>query len=176
MRYKNVLSIVLAASLGVAIGAAIKVGYALPGFLPTTDLFMLIVTSPPGMLALKATSGKAGVMIADVIRAFACSVSAGLIAGVLLHKIKYQRVFCYSALWLPISNGVLGYLTIFTATNVPPVVMASAQAKFGELLWANLCIYGWYFFALYIAFAVSTRVMHNISVKRDAPQAARSLP
>jgi hypothetical protein len=176
MRYKNALSIVLAASLGVAIGAGIKVGYALPGFLPTTDLFMFVVTSSPGILALKATSGKAGVMIAAVIRAFACSVSVGLIAGVLLHKIKYQRVFCYSALWLPISNGVLGYLTIITATNVPSAILASAQAKFGYLLWVNLCIYGWYFLALYIAFAISKRFTRNNSVKRDSPQAARPLP
>ena len=46
MRFRSLLSFLFAVVLGVIIAVAIKVGYALPGFLPTSDLFMFVLESP----------------------------------------------------------------------------------------------------------------------------------
>lgn len=176
MSPKNILSCLLALVLGAIAGAVIKVGYTLPGVLPTSDLYTYIVNSPLGLVALKATSGKAGLMIAVVMRAFPWSVAVGAIAGLILHKITYQRVFCYSALWLPIANAVLGYISLSEISTSHPEYFPAIKQAFGDLLWVNSSVYGWYFLALYLFFAISRRFVPKNPVSDIRNMGVTELP
>lgn len=167
MPIKTILSCLFALVLGSIAGAVIKVGYTLPGVLPTSGLFTYIVTSPLGLTVLKATAGKAGLMIAVVMRAFPWSVIVGAIAGAVLHKLTYQRVFCYSTLWLPIANAVLGQISLGEIATSSPEYFPAVQEAFGNLLWVNFSVYGWYFLALYSSYAVLKRFMHNNLAQRS---------
>jgi len=158
MRLRTLLSWLLAVTLGALVGFVIKVGFVLPGVLPTADLFMFMLESPLGKMALKARGGEAGVLIAIVIRALTCSVVAGVIAGAVLHKFRFPRAFCYSALWLPIRDFVFGYLGVLAATASSSTQVAIMQENFGRLVWTDLWVYGWYFLALYVSFAVASRI------------------
>lgn len=161
MPSENILSCLLTLVLGAIAGAVIKIGYTLPGVLPTSGLYTYIVTSPLGLMALKATSGKAGLLIAVVMRAFPWSVVVGAIAGLTLQKLTYQRAFCYSALWLPIANAILGYISLSEVSTSHPEYFPAIKRAFGDLLWVNSSVYGWYFLALYLSYTISKRFMHN---------------
>jgi hypothetical protein len=158
MRFRTFLSFLFAVLLGVAVAVVVKVGFALPGVLPTSDIFMLILESPLGRFALAKRGGEGGVLIAIAIRAFTCSVIAGAIAGAVLRKLRFKRVFCYSALWVPIGNVVLGYIALSAASVSNPENVAAMQKNFGQLVWTDLWVYGWYFLALYVSFIVTNRI------------------
>jgi hypothetical protein len=165
MRFRTLLSCSLAVVVGAIVGIAIKIGYALPGFLPTTDLFMFILESPLGKAALRARGGEAAVLITIVIRAFTCSVLAGVIAGAILRKIRFKRVLCYSALWVPIVDFVLGFLFLSTASVSNPEQVDIMQKNFGQVVWTDLWVYGWYFLALYASFSV----VNHITLRSTGP-------
>lgn len=171
MRFRSLLSFLFAVVLGVIIAVAIKVGYALPGFLPTSDLFMFVLESPLGKYALKTRGGEGGVLIAIAIRAFTCSVLVGAIAGAVLRKIRFQRSFCYSALWLPLVNVTLGYLALSAASASSPEQVAVMQKNFAQVVWTDLWVYGWYFLALYVSFVVANRItLRSTGPARKAAQ------
>ena len=158
MRFRSIFSWFIAALLGAIVGAAVFVGYALPAILPPpTDLFMYLITSDLGREAIRATSGKAGSMLANVLRAFPVSVILGCVAGLLLRKFSFPRVFCYSALSLPVYRTLSWYIAISEASTSSPQHLPALQSKFGDVLWVNLCVYGWYFIALYISYAVANQ-------------------
>lgn len=157
MRLKPAISFVIAALLGTVAGVAVYVGYVLPGVLPTSDLFVYLVASEWGLAALHATSGKAGLMIAIAMRAFPYSVALGIVAGLCLWRFTFPRVFCYSALCLPVIRTVVGYVSISEISKSAPHYVSALEGRFGEVLWVHLCVYGWYFLALYLAYVISSR-------------------
>lgn len=157
MRLKPIVSFVIAALLGALAGASIYIGYVLPGVLPTSDLFAYLVTSEWGLAALRVTSGKVGLMIAIAVRAFPYSVALGIVGGLFLWRFKFPRVFCYSALWLPVVRTVAGYFTISEVSISAPHYVPALEGRFGEVLWVHLCVYGWYFLALYLAHVITSR-------------------
>ena len=172
MRFRTLLSFLFAVVLGAIVGFVIKIGYALPGFLPTSDLFMFILELPLGKFALKTRGGEGGVLIAIAIRAFACSVTVGVIAGAVLRKVKFRRLFCYLALWLPIVDVTLGYRALIAASATTPERVATMQTNFGQVVWVDLWVYGWYFLALYVSFAVANRItLRSTGPARNAAQA-----
>jgi hypothetical protein len=77
MRLRTFLSFLFAVLLGTVVAVVIKVGFALPGVLPTSDTFMFILESPLGRFALAKRGGEGGVLIAIAIRAFTCSAMDG---------------------------------------------------------------------------------------------------
>jgi len=158
MRLRTFFSFLFAVLLGAAVAVVIKVGFALPGVLPTSDIFMFILESPLGRFALAKRGGEGGVLIAIAIRAFTCSVIVGAIAGALLRKFRFKRVFCYSALWVPIGNVALSHITLSAASVSNPEEVAAMHKNFGQLVWTDLWIYGWYFLALYVSFIVTSRI------------------
>lgn len=158
MRLRTFLSFLFAVLLGALVAVVIKVGFALPGVLPTSDIFMFILESPLGRFALAKRGGEGGVFIAIAIRAFTCSVIAGAIAGVLLRKLRFKRVFCYSALWVPIGNVALGYFALSAASTSSPEQLVAMQRNFGQLVWTDLWVYGWYFLALYVSLIITSRI------------------
>lgn len=158
MRLRTLLSWLLAVTLGALVGFVIKVGFALPGVLPTADLFMFILESPLGKMALKMRGGEAAVLIAAVIRAFTCSVLAGVIVGAVLHKFRFPRALCYSALWVPVIDCIFGYLRVVAASASSSTQVATVQENFGRVVWNDLWVYGWYFLALYVSFVVTSRI------------------
>jgi hypothetical protein len=158
MRLRTFLSFLFAVLLGAVVAAVIKVGFALPGVLPTSDIFMFILESPLGRFALAKRGGEGGVLIAIAIRAFTCSVIVGAIAGALLGKLRFKRVFCYSALWVPVGNVALGYIALSATSISNPEQVVAMQKNFGQLVWTDLWVYGWYFLALYVSFIVTSRI------------------
>jgi len=158
MRLRTLLSWFLAVTLGTLVGFVIKVGFALPGVLPTADLFMFLLESPLGKMALKMRGGEAGVLIAIVIRAFTCSVLAGVIVGTVLHKFRFPRAFCYSALWVPVIDCIFGYLRVVAASASSSTQVATVRENFGRVVWTDLWVYGWYFLALYVSFVVASSI------------------
>lgn len=177
MRYKTVLSFLFAVLTGTAVAVVVKIGYVLPGVLPTSGIFMFILESPLGRFALATRGGEGGLLIAIAIRAFACSVVAGAIAGALLGKIRFKRVFCYSALWVPLGNVALGYRALSAAPAADLEQVAAMQKALGQLVWTDLWIYGWYFLALYVSFIVASRITMRSSVPvRQAVQVGEIKP
>lgn len=160
-KFRILLSFLFALLLGAIFAFVVTVGYVLPGFLPTTDVFMFILESPLGKYALEKRGGEGGLLIAIVIRAFTCSVLAGAVAGAVLHKIRFQRAFCYAALWVPLVNTYIGYLAVSAASASSPGRVAAMQQNFGQAVWADLWIYGWYFLALYISFLVTNSIIRR---------------
>lgn len=157
MRLKPAISFLFAVLLGAAVGVAIMLGYALPGILPAGGLFMFILDSPLGHFALQRRGSEGGLFIAIAIRAFPYSVVAGVVAGMMIRKIRFKRAFCYSALWVPLGNILLGYLAVSTTvSNVEGISII--HKNFGLLVWKDLCVYGWYFIALYISSIVTNRI------------------
>ena len=172
MGFRSLLSFVFAVVLGAVVAVAIKIGYALPSVLPTRELFIFILESPLGQYALKARGGEGGVLIAIAIRAFTCSVLVGAIAGAVLRKIRFQRSFCYSALWVPLVDVTLGYLAVSAASASSPEQVAIMQKNFGQVVWTDLWVYGWYFLALYVSFFIANRItLHSTGLARKAAQA-----
>ena len=165
----KLLSLIPAVLLGVLFSAIIKIGYALPSVLPTTDIFMYIITSPLGVWAVKSIGGNAGVMIAVLINSFSNSVLIGVLAGIVLHNLFYQRIFFYSTLWLPISNFILGYITLFNISNSDAVYIPKLQEMFGRIIWTNFCVYSWFVMALFISFQATRKFMRNQSAKLVQP-------
>lgn len=159
MRLKTFFSFLFAVLLGAAVAVVIKVGYVLPGILPTSDIFIFLIESPLGRFALAKRGGEGGVLIAIAMRAFPYSVIAGAIAGAVLTRLRFKRAFCYSALWLPISNVVLGYLDLSSASISNPESVVAMQKQFGQVVWTNLWVFGWYFLALYLSFIVTSRMI-----------------
>lgn len=158
MQLRTFLSFLFAVVLGTVVAVVIKVGFVLPGVLPTSDLFMFILESPLGRFALAKRGGEGGVLIAIAIRAFTCSVIVGAIAGALLEKLRFKRVFCYTALWVPIGNAALGYVALSAASASHPEQIATMNRDFGRLVWTDLWVYGWYFLALYVSFIIASRI------------------
>jgi hypothetical protein len=158
MRFRSLISFLFAVLLGAAFAVAVKIGFALPGVLPTSDIFMFILESPLGKFALATRGGEGGVLIAIAIRAFTCSVIAGAIAGVLVRKLRFKRAFCYSALWVPLGNVTLGYLALSTASAFNSEQVVAMQKSFGLSVWTDLWVYSWYFLALYISFIVASHI------------------
>ncbi|MDQ5903528.1 MAG: hypothetical protein QG672_1119 [Pseudomonadota bacterium] len=157
MRLKPALIQLGTAVLGAVVGVVIYVGYALPAILPPpTELFMFLLNTDLGHAAIRATSGKAGVLLAHVLRAFPFSVTFGAVAGVLLYRLSSPRLFCYSALVFPIMTALSWWYFFFVDTSASSAA-AGAQAKLGELFWVYLWVYGWYFLALFICYAISAR-------------------
>lgn len=144
--------------LGAVVGVALYIGYALPGILPpASGIFMFLIDTEPGQAALRATSGKAGVFLAQVLRAFPFSAVLGVVAGALLHRLSFPRLFCYSALAFPLLTALSWwYFLAFDASA--SAVGPAAQARLGELFWVYFWVYGWYFLALFISFAVSGKL------------------
>ena len=161
MRLRTLLSWLLAVTLGALVGFVIKVGFALPGVLPTADIFMFILESPLGKMALKMRGGEAAVLIANVMRAFTCSVLAGVIVGAVLHKFRFPRALCYSALWVPTIDFIFGYLRVVDSSTSSSTQVATVQQNFGRVLWNDLWVYGWYFLALYVTFVVASRIIRR---------------
>lgn len=142
--------------LGTFVGVVIYVGFALPAILPPpTGLFMFLIDTDLGHAAMRATSGKAGVLLANVLRAFPFSVTVGLVAGALLHRLPFPRLFCYSALAFPLFSALSWWYFLFVDPSAPAAPMP--PARLGELFWAHLWVYGWYFLALYISYAILAR-------------------
>jgi hypothetical protein len=158
MHYRTFLSFLGAALLGAALAAAVKTGFILPGVLPMTHLFMFILESPLGKLALSMHGSEGGMLIAMPLRAFAYSVVIGAVAGVMVRKLRFKRVFCYSALWLPLADFVMGYLQASDAASTYAEQLAIMQKNIGLAIWADLWIYGWYFLALYLSFIIANRI------------------
>ena len=153
MQLKPTLLQLGTALLGAVVGVAIYVGFALPAILPPpTDLFMFLIDTDLGHAAMRATSGKAGVLLANVLRAFPFSVTVGVVAGALLHRLPFPRLFCYSALTFPLFSALSWWYFLFVDTSAPVAPMP--PARLGELFWAYLWIYGWYFLALYTSYAI----------------------
>ena len=158
--------------MGAAIAVVVKVGYALPGILPTSDLFMFIIESPLGRYALEKLGGEGGVLIAIALRPFGCSVVTGIIAGAVIKKFRFKRVFCYSALWVPLGNAFLGYLALSAASAGSQEQMIAMQKNFARLVWTDLWVYGWYFVALHISLIVTKRITrHSTGPAQRAAQA-----
>ncbi len=132
---------------------------------------MFILESPLGRFALANRGGEGGVLIAIAIRAFTCSVITGAIAGTLLRKLRFKRAFCYSALWVPIGNVIVGYIALSTASVSSPETVGAMQKSFGQLVWTDLWVYGWYFLALYVSFIVTSRITLRSTGPRKAAQA-----
>lgn len=158
MRFKNFLSFLFAVLLGAAFAVVVRIGFALPGILPTSDIFMFILESPLGKFALAKRGGEGGVLIAIAIRAFTCSAIAGTIAGVIIGKLRFKRAFCYSALWVPLGNVAVGYATLSAAPASNSEQFLAMQEGIGRLAWTDLWVYGWYFLALYVSFIVTNRI------------------
>ena len=98
-------------------------------------------------------------MIAIAVRALTCSVLVGIIAGVFLRKIRFKRVFCYAVLWVPLMDFVIGYLQLhFAYSSLRPEQVAAGQKNFGQIVWADLWVYGWFFLALYVSYAIANRI------------------
>lgn len=169
MRSRSLLSFLFAVVLGAVVAVAIKIGYALPSVLPTSDLFLFILESPLGKFALKTRGGEGGVLIAIAIRAFTCSVLVGAIVGVMLRKIRFQRSFCYSALWVPLVDVTFGYLAVSAASTSRPEQLAIMQKNLGQVVWTDLWVYGWYFFALYVSFIIANRITLRSTVHAQKP-------
>ncbi len=159
MHKKKLFSLISAILLGSLFGAIVKIAYALPSPLPTTGFYMYLITSPLGMLMLDSFGGKAGVLIAVLIKAAPNSMLIGIVAGITLHNINCQRTFFYSTLWLPMSNAILGYISIFNISDADVIYLPKLQEMFGSLLWQNFCIYSWFILSLFISFIVSRRIM-----------------
>lgn len=105
---------------------------------------------------MRATSGKASLLLANVLRAFPFSVALGLISGAVLHRLASPRLFCYSALAFPLISALSwGY---FLLVDVTPTSTSMPPSRVGQLFWAYFCIYGWYFFALFISNATIVRI------------------
>jgi hypothetical protein len=158
MRFRSLRSFLFAALLGALVAVVIKIGYALPGVLPTSDIFMFILESPLGKFALAERGGEGGVLIAIAIRAFTSSVIVGAIAGAMLRKLRFKRAFCYSTLWAPLGNVALGYLALSAASASNSEQVFAMQKSFGQLVWTDLWVYGWYFLTLYISFIITNRI------------------
>jgi hypothetical protein len=157
MRLKLTLIQLGTAVLGAVIGVAIYVGFALPAILPPpTGLFMFLLDTDLGHAATRATSGKAGVLLAHVLRAFPFSVVFGAVVGVLLHRLSFPRLFCYSALAFPILTALSWWYFLFVDTSASAAA-SGLQTKLGELFWVYLWVYGWYFIALFISYAIVAR-------------------
>lgn len=154
MRLKTFFSCLFAVLLGAALAVAVKFGYNLPGVSAPTDLFMFILDSPIGKLALANWGGQGGLLIAIALRAFPYSVFIGLVAGVVLGKLRFKRAFCYSVLWILVADAVFGYLVLSDST---PEQLANLQKEIGLMIWTDVWVYGWYFLALYIAYTLSRR-------------------
>ena len=158
MKIKPFLSGFIAVSLGALIGFAVHMGFALPGILPTSGLFMYILRSDLGHVALRATAGQAGPMIAVAIRAFPYSVVFGGIVGVVLRKFSCRRVLCYSVLLYPAIGAVLAHLAVREVSVSNPQQLSALQKDVGIAMWEYFCIYGWFFASLYASYAVSNRL------------------
>ena len=172
MRLRTFLSFLFAVLLGAAVAVVIKVGFALPGVLPTSDIFMFILESPLGQFALAERGGEGGVLLAIAIRAFAFSVTAGIIAGAVLRKLRFKRAFCYAALWVPLGNIAIGYLTLSAASASNSEQVFAMQKNFGQLVWTDLWVFGWYFLALYVSFIITSRI--TLRSTGPAPKAAQA--
>ncbi|MDG9925491.1 MULTISPECIES: hypothetical protein [unclassified Pseudomonas] len=170
MQLKSFFSFLFAVLLGVALAVVAKIGFILPSVLPMTDLFMLILKSPVGKFALETRGGEGGMMIAIALRAFAFSVVIGALSGVIVRKLRFKRAFCYSALWVPLGDIVLGYLQASTAASSFAGQLAVMQKSIGLAIWADLWIYGWYFLALYISFVIANRIA--LLIARPLPESA----
>ncbi len=156
MRLKLALLQLGTALFGAVVGVAIYVGFALPAILPPpTGLFMFLLDTDLGHAAIRATSGRAGVLLANVLRAFPASVAFGAVVGALLHRVAFPRLFCYSALAFPLFSALSWWYFLFIDTAPPPAPMAPARV--GELFWVYLWVYGWYFLALFISYAIVSR-------------------
>ncbi len=116
---------------------------------------MFILESRLGSFALAKRGGEGGVLIAIAIRAFSCSVLAGAVAGAVLGRLRLKRALCYSALWVSIGNGALGYIAPSAASASNPDQVVAMQKNLGKLVWTDLWIYGWYFLELYVSFIVT---------------------
>ncbi len=129
------------ALFGAVVGFAIYVGFSLPAILPPpTNLFMFLIDTDLGHAAMRATSGKAGVLLASVLRAFPFSAAVGAVAGALLHRLQFPRLFCYSALAFPLFTALSWWYFLFVDTSESAAPMQ--PARLGELFWAYLWVYG----------------------------------
>ncbi len=156
MQLKSALLQLGTVLLGVIVGVVIYVGFALPAILPPpTGLFMFLIDTDVGHAAMRATSGKAGVLLANVLRAFPFSVTVGVFAGALLHRLPFPRLFSYSVLAFPLFSALSWWYFLFVDTSAPAAPMPSS--RLGELFWAHLWVYGWYFLALHISHATLSR-------------------
>jgi hypothetical protein len=118
---------------------------------------MFLLDTDLGHAALQATSGKAGILLAHVLRAFPFSTIFGAVAGALLHRMPFPRTFSYSALAFPIITALSWWYFFFVDTSASSTA-PGAQAKLGQLFWVYFWVYGWYFLALFISYGISTRL------------------
>jgi hypothetical protein len=156
MKLHRVLSCLIAATLGVAVWMVIRVGYALPGILPTSDLFVSLITSGLAREWMAATNGKAGILIAVLLRAFPWSSTTGFIAGaVFLGRFKYPRVFSYSVLFLPLLSMSMNYLGLSQAHSQQSAALVEAQHL---QIWVSFSVLIWFFIAMYLGNLVARGV------------------
>lgn len=157
MRIKDLLSILLAAVLGAAFGAAIKLAYAVPNYHPTDGFYYLFLDSPLGRYAPEPF-GEIEILIHIAIRASSYSVLAGVIAGVMLRKLSFQRTFCYSALWVPVLDIAYSYLDLYASSVVDSVDSGIIQKRYAKEFWIDAWVYSWYYCALFAASFHSRRL------------------
>lgn len=162
--FKSILVPLGTLFLGAIVGIALYVGFALPGILPpASGLFMFLLDTDIGQAALAATSGNAGILLAQALRALPFSFTLGIIAGAVLHRLSFPRLFCYSALIFPALTA-MSWLYFFQFDPSGSYAASATQRRMGELFWVYLWVYGWYFLALFISFAVSRKLRRKNAI------------
>lgn len=157
MQPRMILLFLLASCAGTLIGYVNWEVYWKFNVIPSSA-WPAIVSSPLAQAIHKA-SPSLDVLLVATVKALPLNISLGLIAGYLLPRIKFQRVYCYSVFLWPIAYFALGY---FTISSLDSRGWAGTQA-----LWRSwhdhrviaFAIYSWFFLGLYASFIITKRRM-----------------
>lgn len=114
------------------------------------------IASSPIMMAIDDVSSDLVIPTLFFIRALPTSLLIGLVAGLLATRLRYTRLFCYSALIWPVAYLSYGYLALSQLEEI--------MGAYVMLLWSALrdhqmiaaAVFAWYFIGLYLSRALTS--------------------
>jgi hypothetical protein len=155
MRLRTIIQVILPACAGAFIGYANWEVYWNINIIPGSA-WPAIVSSSLAQ-AVHGVSPALDIPFVVVVKALPLSVLFGLMVGLLLPRLKFQRVYCYSVFLWPIAYFTFGY---FTISSLDPVAWPGAQVLWRA--WYDhrviaFAVYGWFFLGLYAGFVIAKR-------------------
>lgn len=155
MQLKTITQVILSACAGALIGYVNWEAFWNINIIPGSA-WPAIVSSPLAQ-AVHGVSPVLDIPFVVLIKALPFSILFGLMAGFLLPRLRFQRVYCYSVFLWPIAYFTVGYFTISFLDSVARSGTQALWRAWHDHRVIAFAIYGWFFLGLYAGFVIAKR-------------------